>query len=254
MEGIPQPGEMNTSRYEHIELTDAEKEEALFVARRAKDKLNNQQEYWDKVRKPIEYPKLTMLQLREKVIRENPKFIIDGDNSEIFDMLCSYFSGDESYENIFGGSLEKGIMLFGPVGCGKTSLMRMFSNNSFRPFVVNPVRKISDEYASNGNPALYKFSSQCEVYAHENFGHALVGRCFDDVGTEEIKKNFGNEVNVMQDVLYKIYDNRGIGDFHVTTNLDGEGIKSAYGDRIRSRMREMFNVIRFNSKAPDRRG
>lgn len=254
MEGIPQPGAMNTSRYDHIELTDAEKEEALFVARRAKDKLNNQQEYWDKVRKPVEYPKLTMLQLREKVVSENPKFILDGYNSEIFDMLCSYFSGDESYEGIFGGSLDKGIMLFGPVGCGKTSLMRMFSNNSFRPFVVNPVRKISDEYASNGNPALYKFSSQCEVYAHENFGHALVGRCFDDVGTEEIKKNFGNEVNVMQDVLYKIYDNRGIGDFHVTTNLDGEGIKNAYGDRIRSRMREMFNVIRFNSKAPDRRG
>lgn len=254
MEGIPQPGEVNTSRYDHIELTDDEKAETLFIARRAKDKATNSQEYWDKVRKPVEYPKLSMLQLREKVISESPKFIIDSDNSEIFDMLCSYFSGDESYESIFGGSIEKGIMLFGPVGCGKTSLMRMFGNNSFRPFAVNPVRKISDEYASGGNNALYKFSSKAEVYPHENYGHGLIGRCFDDIGTEEIKKNFGNEVNVMQDVLYKIYDNRLIGDFHVTTNLDGDGIKNAYGDRIRSRMREMFNVIKFNSKSPDRRG
>ena len=241
------------STYDHVELSDEEVQQVLLAARKAKAKKISEQAYWDKVRKPVEYIKFTEYELREKILNENPDFIIDENNSEIFNMLCAYFSGDVTYETFFGGSLKKGIMLFGPVGCGKTFLMRMFSKNSFRPFVVNPVRKISDEYAGNGNAALYKFSSPAEVYAHENFGHASAGRCFDDVGTEEIKKNFGNEVNVIQDVLYKIYDNQLIGDFHVTTNLDGEGIQAAYGERIRSRMREMFNVIRFDKQSPDRR-
>lgn len=241
------------ANYSDIELTEEEANEALRLARKKKSTFLQEQAYWDKVRKPVEFAKLSVIELRSKIISENPDFVLDESNSHIFDMLCAYFSGDQSFEMF--GSFKKGIMLYGPVGCGKTSLMRMFSVNSFRPFGINPVRKIADEYASKdgGVLALNKFSSMIDVYAHEYYGHNQIGRCFDDVGTEESKKNFGNEVNVIQDVLYKIYDSNQFSNFHLTTNLSGDEIESLYGHRIRSRMREMFNVIKFDTGSPDRR-
>lgn len=243
------------SNYDHIILTDDEAEEALRLARKRKHSLLEEQAYWEKVNKPKEYPKFDYADLRSKVLSENPDYVIDESNKDIFNKLCAYFSGDADCETLFDITLKKGIMLYGPVGCGKTSMMRMFADNSFRPFCINPVRIIADEYTVKdmGIVTLNKYSTLAPCYPHQNYGHTATGRCFDDIGTEDIKKNFGNESNVIQDVLYKIYDNQLLGNFHGTTNLDGQGIEDAYGNRIRSRMREMFNVINFHKDSPDRR-
>lgn len=246
--------EKNLDAYNHIELTDLEIKELLYEARKKKAGKLAEIEYLKKLNAPKEYPKLNYDGLREKILKENPDYILDEDNTTIFEMLCMYFSGDESFEMQGEGfSLKKGIMLYGAVGCGKTSLMRMFSENTFRPFCITPCRKIADTYASEGAQALYYYSSAAKVMAQLNNGFKEIGRCYDDLGTENSKKNFGNEVNVMQDVLYKVYDNNFIGNFHLTTNIIGDEIQDFYGIRIRSRMREMFNVIKFNKDSKDRR-
>lgn len=243
------------SNFDDIELTEEEAAEALRLARKRKYALKQEQAYWDKVNKPVEYPKFDYTELRDKVLKENPHYVLDDNNTDIFNKLCAYFSNDPDCQTMFDINPNKGIMLYGPVGCGKTSLMKMFAVNSYRPFVINPIRSIAGEFTlkEGGENALEKYSSLVPAYPQMNFGHELLGRCFDDIGTEEIKKNFGNEVNVFQDILYKVYDNELIGHFHGTTNLGGEEIQSAYGERIRSRMREMFNVLNFSEKSPDRR-
>lgn len=243
------------SNYDDIVLTPEEEQEALRVARKRKHELKVEQDYWEKVNKPIEYGKLNCENLRAKILIENKDLIIDENNANIFNMLCAYFSGDESFESIFDGSFKKGIMLHGPVGCGKTKMMEVFQENSFRPFVINPVRVVADEYTmkDGGANALIKFSTMVPAYPQMNFGFDLLGRCFDDIGTEDSKKNFGNEVNVIQDLLYKVYDNKLLGNFHGTTNLNGQEIESAYGLRVRDRMKEMFNVINFGKQSPSRR-
>lgn len=240
--------------YNHIELTEEETTEALRGARRLKHIEIEQREYWNKVKQPVEYPRMNSEDLETFLLTNNSDFVLDEGNSEIFNRLLLYFSGDPIFEEY--GSLKKGILLYGPVGCGKTRIMNMFMQNSFRPFVINPVRKIADEYSEKdgGTYTLNKYSTLCEAYPSQNFGHKFSGRCFDDIGTEEEKKNFGNSLNVVQDVLYKIYDNRLIGNFHGTTNLNPEEIEAAYGYRIRSRMREMFNILKFDNNSPDRRG
>lgn len=240
--------------YSHIELTDQEIEEALRQARKKKHFWNQEQEYLNRLKQPVTYPIFNAETLRIKVLDENSDFIIDDFNRDIFENLCLYFSGDKRFEDT-GMSLRKGILLYGPVGCGKSRLMRMFVKNSFRPYVINPVRKISDEYADRdgGVSALNKYSSLVEVYPHENFGINFAGRCLDDIGTEDERKNFGNEMNVIQDILYKIYDNRQAENFHGTTNLNVDRIEAVYGSRIRSRLREMFNVLSFSTDSPDRR-
>jgi DNA replication protein DnaC len=40
---------------------------------------------------------------------------------------------------------------------------------------------------------------------------------------------------------------------HITTNLSSSEIEELYGERVRSRMREMFNLIAFNESAKDKR-
>jgi DNA replication protein DnaC len=40
---------------------------------------------------------------------------------------------------------------------------------------------------------------------------------------------------------------------HITTNLSASELESIYGNRIRSRMREMFNLVAFDRESKDKR-
>lgn len=262
-----------TANYDHIELTPEEIAAAIHKAKAEKSARLMTIEYNKRLFAPKVYETLNYGQL-DKFIRKNHNvvdvtdlaaieafkakkidpFILDDQNKTAYEQLCQYFSGDEAFEfENEDFSLNKGIMLIGPVGCGKTSLMRMFGQNSFRPFKVIHCREIAADYSADGASVLKTYSKSQIGYAHQNFGKTSIGRCFDDLGTEEITNNFGNKVNVMQDILYRIYDDRAIGDFHVTTNLSGDEIEQAYGTRVRSRCREMFNPITFDPFAADRR-
>jgi hypothetical protein len=71
-----------------------------------------------------------------------------------------------------------------------------------------------------------------------------IGVCFSDIGTEDIKNNFGNKTNVMADIIFNRYKNNVVGDLtHAETNLSANQIEEFYGQRIRSRFSEMFNWI-----------
>lgn len=73
--------------------------------------------------------------------------------------------------------------------------------------------------------------------------------CFDDLGAEQSLKYYGNECNVMGEILLSRYEYFVSHDMttHITTNLSASEIEELYGNRVRSRMREMFNLILFNN-------
>lgn len=265
-----------TPNYDHIELSEEEIEAwttwALRIARKKKAAVLAEMNYAKKLREPAQYKKFNYDELRDFIVRQNlvvdesdkeqiaiyqhaqqKYFVLDDDNRDIFETLCMYFSNDPAFELSGEYSFEKGIILNGPIGCGKTELMRLFSINSFRPFQVTPCRRIADLYQNEGVTALNRFSELLPVYPQRNLGFAEIGHCFDDLGTEDDKKNFGNQLNVMQEIIYRLYDNRLIGYSHMTTNLGGDEIDAMYGTRIRSRMREMYNQIMFSPTARDRR-
>ena len=80
--------------------------------------------------------------------------------------------------------------------------------------------------------------------------------CFDDLGIEQPRKYFGNECNVMAEILlsrYELFVSKGIPT-HVTTNLSASELEEKYGNRLRSRMREMFNLVAFDKNSKDKRG
>jgi site-specific recombinase XerD len=75
------------------------------------------------------------------------------------------------------------------------------------------------------------------------------------LGAEQQIKHFGNDCNVMAEILITRYehfiDNKS--KTHITTNLSASEIEKLYGNRLRSRMRNMFNVISFDANSKDKR-
>lgn len=180
----------------------------------------------------------------------------DEHNIDVVDLLCEYFSNDKSF--VKKGehySLRKGLFISGNIGCGKTFFMKLLQENLKNYYRVVNCREVADMYAKDGEEAIEKYASIRE-YWDKVTGKRMRGLypyCFDDLGTEADKKYFGNDMNVMADILQRRHYK---GDFtltHVTTNLSAEELKARYGNRLTSRFKEMFNFINFPPEAIDRR-
>lgn len=256
-----QPGVQD---YSHIELTPEEVNAALLEAKirkeRVLEKEKAEQENQRRIAellKPMDYETLKRFVL-DKARTLPFHFDVDEHNKTVFRLLCLYFSNDPQLEKegfysegnlIQQYSLQKGICLYSKErGTGKTVLMNLFNQNSKNCFVVIPTKNIAAWYQADGKSIIDIYSKpwECMKEAKRLF-QSPVGICYDDLGDEEIKNNFGNKENVMQRVLQQVYD----GDqqhewfkyFHCTTNLSGDEIEAMYDKRVRSRMREMFNWI-----------
>ena len=176
--------------------------------------------------------------------------ILESDYPIIY-KLIAYFLRDEATCFQYNINLNKGILLSGPVGCGKTSLMNLmkYLTASEHKFFVKPCRDISFEFIQDGYQIIHKYSKG-KLYESEP-----KTTCFDDLGTENNLKYFGNECNVMAEILLSRYDLFISKKFqtHITTNLSASEIESIYGNRVRSRMREMFNLIAYDKTIKDKR-
>ena len=69
--------------------------------------------------------------------------------------------------------------------------------------------------------------------------------CFADIGLESTMNFYCNQCSVMSEILlsrYDLYHSFGMLT-HITANLNSTGIEQRYGIRVRSRMRELFNLV-----------
>lgn len=249
--------------WKHIELTDEEIEVALRMARQHKGVKLQAAAYWKKISEPIIWPDWTAEELGENVINkikvQVPDFVIDDNNREQFKLLCWYFTKDPRFENYKGGiyKFHKGIAFIGPIGSGKTTMLKAFNVNPTNCFVSCSTRQVAGEYTlkdTGGIHTINKYSTLVEVEKKQFWNQQFVGRLYDDLGVENIAKNFGNAANVMEEVLLNRYDNPELlGKTHITSNLTAQDIEETYGPRIRSRVRQMFNWIYFDPDTPDRR-
>ena len=241
-----------------VSLTEKEKTNVLKKALYEKIGKINSENYLRSLSRELEFQIPSANILYENLKNELQhvyNFQIDEFNEEPIEKLCEYFSNTPFGKyNFQENDLKKGLLIFGPIGCGKTALMKILSRNTFNPFRVISARKIADEFAEFGHSIITVYSVLQPVNKREWFGHNSIGLCIDDVGTESNKKNYGNEVNVISELILNRYDYpEAQGKTHITTNLTVDEMISIYGNRATSRMREMFNVIEFPSNSPDRR-
>jgi DNA replication protein DnaC len=252
--------------YSHITLTDDEileamiagkikKEEELRIAAlREKEKANREQskQLWnfDVIR--------TFMVGRAKELFQG-KFILDESNDLFFDTLCEYFTESEKFcksatklvdddnvnEDDF--SLQKGLLIPGNFGTGKTWMMKLFQKNARQTYWIRTAKEISQAYLNSEDkkiPEEYTTLFKNPINDASVFYQPVSGLCIDDLGSESKKNNFGNIMNVVGDLIESRYEKKFTGLYlHATTNLSAEELKGFYGERVISRMREIFNFI-----------
>jgi len=190
------------------------------------------------------------LEEKGKELYGNDFKIHENDHSIIL-KLIAYFLKDEQMCFRYGINLNKGILLCGPIGCGKTSIISLMKHLTpvGHKFFVKPCRDISFEFIQEGYEIIHKYSKD----KRSQSGPKTI--CFDDLGTESNLKYFGNECNVMAEILlsrYELFTTRKLHT-HITTNLSASEIEQVYGNRVRSRLRQLCNLVAYDKEAIDKR-
>lgn len=174
-----------------------------------------------------------------------PTFHLRKEDYKILYMLIIYTIRDQENCSKMGIDLNKGILLNGPVGCGKTSLMTLLRWFMYKEtsYSIKSTRDIAAEFNIDGYSTILKYGKSHKIF------------CFDDLGIEQNMKHFGNECNTIAEILLHRYDlqvSQGIVT-HATTNLNAVELEKLYGNRVRSRLRSMFNLFTFSGEAEDKR-
>jgi len=171
-------------------------------------------------------------------------FILDDRNEKTIYTILRYFLKDENF-NEYGqvknkSSINKGLLIYGDNGVGKTKLFSILQNVgkelldygckdlwfisvSTGSFVEKYMRSTQDK----GSNFLISNYYRCKLY-------------IDDLGKE--KKAFKSD-EIFEEVLYERH--RFDSKTFVTTNLTPVEISERYGPRIGDRLPEMFNIIRW---------
>lgn len=153
-------------------------------------------------------------------------------------------------------SFEKGLLIIGDFGNGKSSTMLAFEHlfkgivgYNFKSYNANEVVKMFEEI----KPDNYTIDlSRKDFDRKMNLGT----KYFDDVKTEREASNYG-KVNLFKEILECRYNSKY--KTYITCNYKNglpNDIDSAlfefsekYGSRVYDRLFEMFNIIQFNGKS-----
>lgn len=168
--------------------------------------------------------------------------------------LMAWYNRDENIAAKCNIRLEAGLLITGPVGCGKTSLAKLCAYTPYascRP-IFKSCMEISYEVESDGPATILHYTRHSFDAVHQDHPRIYA---FDDLGTENVVNYYGNHMMPMVDILAGRYDyflSHGMQTI-ITTNLTSHDIENRYGTRIRSRLREMMNLVSFSAKAVDKR-
>jgi DNA replication protein DnaC len=181
-----------------------------------------------------------------------PAFVMDHENQDAVKQFVAWFTGDEATMAYYNMHPLKGIYIMGNPGSGKSMLFRIVKaclfddeyRGFFRPFRMYTSEHVAKLFMKDGDDGIEVFTRKAvkKEYGRYTLTHA----CFDDLGSEEIKNNYGNKKEVMVDVILQRYDlmlEHGLIT-HFTGNLTMEEIATRYSDRVSSRITHMCNVIK----------
>jgi DNA replication protein DnaC len=166
--------------------------------------------------------------------------IVNDDNKKFISTICFFLSGDERFETELGYSFKKGLLIRGISGVGKTHIVQCVAKNELNPILILSMIEISESIREEGEYKIDRGENKI-IY-------------LDDVGTEEATVNhFGTKINYFKTFIEKMYlKNTTFNQLIISTNNSFQEIEEKYGFRVRSRMKDMFNIV--DVKGNDMRG
>lgn len=185
--------------------------------------------------------------------KEKKIFWLDDENIEFIQDVFDYFYGNKEFEKKENRLLSKGLLIIGNVGSGKSLIMEQISKNltGLNAFKFNECTRISNEWLNKD--CTFIFSVLAAKINNGRFNHL----CCDDIGDEEPVPNYGTIIEPIEKVITirnRIWHKQGIKT-HWTTNLPLETIEERYGERARSRLEHMSNIMYLgaDNESTDRR-
>lgn len=224
-------------------LSDILKNQMGIDAKKSQKSLTSQEnDYWRQVNQPIEtapehYSQKEVIRRFQIISKKiNPDFKIDKNNKSLIEFLCLYFSKDKLMSERFPKySIHKGLFIVGNCGTGKTQMMKIFKEVvKYLPtqaFFMTSTNQVVRDFDSSGSDSL-------TPYIDRKY-------CFDDFGSENQAKHYGKSEEVFKTILedrYNKFIDNGLKTY-ITSNLNLLQVKQRYGDRVNSRLFEMFNII-----------
>lgn len=168
------------------------------------------------------------------------KLIINEHNKSLITAVCYFLSEDIRLETELGFSMNKGLLIRGISGLGKTHVVNCVKNNGLNPILILSMIEIADAIKQDGEYRI-ELGNKKVIY-------------LDDVGTEEATVNhYGTKINFFKDFIEMVYlRNKKFNKLMISTNNSFSEIEEKYGFRVRSRVKDMFNIIDVTGK--DMRG
>ncbi len=176
-----------------------------------------------------------------------PEYKIDPDNEITIKMLSLWSAGNKMFENKAQGyHLDKGILLIGDIGTGKTDLFRILQVylgrylKSRYQFNYQVVWKFTSDFNKNGYDC---FNDQEEGHRYYDELCLVDGR--NKVPQKEMAMHFGSRMLVGEEIImmrYNVFKSCGYQS-HFSTNATPAQLAEIYGDRAFSRLTEMCNFL-----------
>ncbi|MDR2221522.1 MAG: hypothetical protein LBE34_02170 [Flavobacteriaceae bacterium] len=168
-----------------------------------------------------------------------PDFFISPAQNNVIISLFVYAKNVEEELQKRGIDPQKGLLLMGKSGCGKTSIFHLLKPffNSKMKYDIKSCKIIAQDFSYKGYEALQPFWSE----------NARV-TVLDNLGAEPQGRHYGNLCDVVPTLIERYYENRTeqkIPKLHITTQLNPAELEKKYGIGFRRMLKEMFNVIVF---------
>lgn len=267
-------------KLEKLSVSEAEKEVLKFEEKnkpKTKELSEKEIEYNNKIRdiqekketsikrKERNFSELKVLAqkefLKEYRVQNGVNYSTDKESVENLKPLIYYFIGDlenfkkcKNVSKISEPKLEKGLLLVGDFGTGKTSALKVFSKI---------LRGTPDYFSVIGSKELVrKFESLKKKTEDQELFYSDLSRgkwMFDDILKENAASSFG-KVNLLEQLLeererkklkthaninYKTISGETIKDVEVAVEQIGEN----YGGYIYDRIYSMWNIVEFKGKS-----
>lgn len=225
---IPQATDLNRDKI--LERANSNKHHALWEQECRVMEKRQAEEKKELLKK--EWTASALFQYLKKIVesRFSTELKVNEHTLPLIKTLCFFISEDKRFEQELKYDLKKGILFRGKSGLGKTFIPMCLSGNDLKPIHLVNIIEITDKVKEVG---FYESPKKDGILY------------IDDIGTEESPiLRYGTPVNWFKEFIEKYHFNKyQFNKLILSTNLSTEELEKKYGYRVRSRIREMFNVI-----------